>query len=176
MQACSSCSTSCRRCWSSWVLSSLCGKLAIAVGQPRVVGEMVAGIALGPTLLGRVFPGAQESLFAPAVKPVLYVLSTIGLTLFMFLVGLGLDHEKAPPGYQRTALILALSSIVPALLLGSGVGLLFHQDLTRTDISPGMFALFLGGALAVTAFPMLARLLYDHGLERSRLGRFVRII
>ncbi|AJE87376.1 sodium/hydrogen exchanger [Streptomyces albus] len=152
------------------VASILCGKLAVRWGQPRVVGEMVAGITLGPTLFGRLLPDAQQSLFTPSVKPVLYVLSTIGLTLFMFLVGLGLDHEKAPPGHQKTAAILALSSMVPAILLGCGVGLLFHEELSRTDVSPGMFALFVGGALAVTAFPMLARMLYDNGLERSRLG------
>ncbi|MFJ8403586.1 cation:proton antiporter [Streptomyces microflavus] len=152
------------------ILSALCGKLAVKIGQPRVVGEMVAGIALGPTLFGRVFPDAQQTLFAPSVKPVLYVLSTIGLTLFMFLVGLGLDHEKAPDGYRRTATALALSSMVPALLLGGAVGLVFHQELSRSDISPSMFAFFIGGALAVTAFPMLARLLYDQGLERSPIG------
>jgi Kef-type K+ transport system membrane component KefB len=152
------------------IVSALCGKLAVSWGQPRVVGEMVAGIALGPTLFGRVFPDVQQSLFTASVKPVLYVLSTIGLTLFMFLVGLGLDHEKAPRGYRRTATTLAISSIVPALLLGCGVGLLFHQELSRPDVEPGMFSLFVGGALAVTAFPMLARMLYDQGLERSPLG------
>ncbi|MFG2748931.1 cation:proton antiporter [Streptomyces xanthophaeus] len=151
-------------------LSATFGKVAERIGQPRVVGEMVAGIALGPTLFGRILPDAQQSLFAPSVKPVLYVLSTIGLTLFMFLVGLGLDHEKAPPGYRRTATTLAISSMVPALLLGGAVGLTFHHELSRTDVSPTMFALFIGGALAVTAFPMLARLLYDQGLERSQIG------
>ncbi|NUS85405.1 MAG: sodium:proton exchanger [Streptomyces sp.] len=150
--------------------AALCGRLATAIGQPRVVGEMVAGIVLGPTLFGRLLPDAQQSLFSPSVKPVLYVLSTIGLTLFMFLVGLGLDHERAPRGHRRTATMLAISSIIPALLLGGAVGLLFHRELSRSDVGPWTFAFFVGGALAVTAFPMLARLLYDQRLERSPIG------
>lgn len=152
------------------VVSALCGRLFERWGQPRVLGEMVAGILLGPTLLGRLAPGVQESLFSSDVKPVLYVLSTIGLTLFMFLVGLGLDHHSAPEGYKSTAGALAVSSIVPAILAGSLVGFVFYESLSRSDVSTGMFALFIGGALSVTAFPMLARIIYDNGLEGSRLG------
>ncbi|EGX58124.1 sodium/hydrogen exchanger [Streptomyces zinciresistens K42] len=152
------------------VLSALCGRLFEKVGQPRVLGEMVAGILLGPTLLGRVAPGVQDALFSAEVKPVLYVLSTIGLTLFMFLVGVGLDHHTAPRGYQGTAVSIAVASILPAMAAGCGVGLLFYDSLSLKDVSPSMFAVFIGGALAVTAFPILARMLYDNGLERSALG------
>ncbi|GLZ05228.1 hypothetical protein Acsp03_26940 [Actinomadura sp. NBRC 104412] len=70
-----------------------CGRLALMVMQPRVLGEMVAGVLLGPTLFGALFPDAQAALFPQEVRPVLYVLSTIGLTLYMFLVGAGLDHS-----------------------------------------------------------------------------------
>ncbi|MFF7166814.1 cation:proton antiporter [Streptomyces sp. NPDC008086] len=152
------------------VLSALCGRLFVMLGQPRVLGEMVAGILLGPTLLGRVAPDAQDSLFSAEVKPVLYVLCTIGLTLFMFLVGLGLDHHTAPKGYQGTAVYVAVASILPAMAVGCGVGLLFYDSLSLDDVSPPMFAVFIGGALAVTAFPILARMLYDNGLERTPLG------
>ncbi|MEU9054294.1 cation:proton antiporter [Streptomyces sp. NPDC048384] len=152
------------------VLSALVGKLFVIMGQPRVLGEMIAGILLGPTLLGRVAPDAKESLFSADVKPVLYVLSTIGLTLFMFLVGVGLDHHKAPKGYQGTAVYLAVSSILPAIAAGFGVGLVFYDNLSLEGVSPTMFALFVGGALSVTAFPMLARMLFDNGLERTSLG------
>ncbi|GAA2069402.1 hypothetical protein GCM10009801_18960 [Streptomyces albiaxialis] len=152
------------------VVSALCGRLFEKWGQPRVLGEMVAGILLGPTLLGRIAPDVQESLFSQDVKPVLYVLSTIGLTLFMFLVGLGLDHHAAPEGFKGTAGALAVSSILPAILAGGCVGLVFYDSLSRADVSPTMFALFVGGALSVTAFPMLARIIYDSGLERSPLG------
>ncbi|WP_413809904.1 cation:proton antiporter [Streptomyces sp. OE57] len=152
--------------------SALCGRLALLVKQPRVLGEMVAGVLLGPTFFGALFPGVQKNVFAPEVTPVLYVLSTIGLTLFMFLVGAGLDHEGDGEGKSvRQAGALAISGIVPSLLLGVGAGYLLHDRLSRSDVGAFEFALFIGGALSITAFPMLARILYERGLENSRLGR-----
>ncbi|MGA4846726.1 cation:proton antiporter [Streptomyces sp. G5(2025)] len=152
--------------------SAVCGRLALLVKQPRVLGEMVAGVLLGPTLFGAVFPTAQQAIFAPEVKPFLYVLSTIGLTVFMFLVGAGLDHGGGTAKKDtKNAAVLAGAGIVPSLLLGAGVGYVLHDRLSRPDISPFEFSLFLGGALSITAFPMLARILYERGLENSRLGR-----
>ncbi|MEW9554249.1 cation:proton antiporter [Nonomuraea sp. NPDC050783] len=153
------------------VAAAVCGRLAQLVMQPRVLGEMVAGVLLGPTLLGRLFPEAQAALFPPTVRPVLYVLSTIGLTLYMFLVGAGLDHGARTPGEVRKAGVLAASGILPSMLLGVGAGLLLHGTLSRPDVGPLPFALFVGGALSLTAFPMLARILYERGLENSPLGR-----
>ncbi|MFE0104510.1 cation:proton antiporter [Streptomyces sp. NPDC059009] len=169
--------------------SALCGKLALMVRQPRVLGEMVAGVLLGPTLLGLLFPGVQKSLFPSDVKPILYVLSTIGLTLYMFLVGAGLDHGKTSKksdhaegtvsessGVQgRHATLLALSGIVPSLVLGAAAGLLWYSQLSRDDVSRMEFALFIGGALSLTAFPMLARILYERGLENSPLGKLTLV-
>lgn len=153
--------------------SALCGRLALLVKQPRVLGEMVAGVLLGPTFFGAIFPNAQQAVFTPEVKPVLYVLSTIGLTMFMFLVGAGLDHGSGGAGAQQTmkASILAISGIMPSLALGAGVGILLCERLSRPDVSRFEFALFLGGALSITAFPMLARILYERGLQNSALGR-----
>lgn len=153
------------------ITAALCGRLAQLVMQPRVLGEMVAGVLLGPTLFGRLFPEAQAALFPQEVRPVLYVLSTIGLTLYMFLVGAGLDHGSGTPGEIRRASALAVSGILPSLLLGFGVGLLLYDLLSRPDVGPLQFGLFLGGALSLTAFPMLARILYERGLEHSPLGR-----
>ncbi|MFF9351267.1 cation:proton antiporter [Streptomyces sp. NPDC014734] len=152
--------------------SALCGRLALLVGQPRVLGEMVAGVLLGPTLFGALFPSAQKAIFTPEVKPILYVLSTIGLTVFMFLVGAGLDHRAGSGGKDtRNAAVLAVSGIVPSLLLGAGVGYLLYDRISRPDVTPFEFALFLGGALSITAFPMLARILYERRLQNSSLGR-----
>ncbi|MDP4508025.1 cation:proton antiporter [Nonomuraea turcica] len=153
------------------ITSAICGRLALMVMQPRVLGEMVAGVLLGPTLFGWLFPEAQAALFPPEVRPVLYVLSTIGLTLYMFLVGAGLDHSARTPGEVRKASVLAASGILPSLALGAGVGLLLYDTLSRPDVSPWQFALFVGGALSLTAFPMLARILYERGLENSPIGR-----
>ncbi|MEV0231584.1 cation:proton antiporter [Nonomuraea sp. NPDC050786] len=153
------------------ITAAICGRLAQMVMQPRVLGEMVAGVLLGPTFFGWLFPEAQAALFPREVRPVLYVLSTIGLTLYMFLVGAGLDHSARTSGEVRKASALAAAGIVPALLLGSGAALLLYDMLSRPDVSPFQFALFVGGALSLTAFPMLARILYERGLENSPLGR-----
>ncbi|MEV0385136.1 cation:proton antiporter [Nonomuraea sp. NPDC050643] len=153
------------------VTAAVCGRLALMVMQPRVLGEMVAGVLLGPTLFGWLFPEAQAALFPPEIRPVLYVLSTIGLTLYMFLVGAGLDHGAQTRGEVRRAAVLATSGILPSMLLGFGAGLLLWSTLSRPDVPPFQFALFVGGALSLTAFPMLARILYERGLENSPIGR-----
>ncbi|GAB1823607.1 cation:proton antiporter [Herbidospora sp. RD11066] len=155
--------------------SAVCGRLALMVHQPRVLGEMVAGVLLGPTLFGWLFPAAQQTLFPPEIKPILYVLSTIGLTLYMFLVGAGLDHSASSPGQVGRAGVLALSGFLPSLLLGFGVGLLFYGSLSDGSVSTFEFALFLGGALSLTAFPMLARILYERGLQNSPIGRLTLV-
>jgi Kef-type K+ transport system membrane component KefB len=152
--------------------SAVCGRLALFVKQPRVLGEMVAGVLLGPTFFGAMFPGVQKAIFAPEVKPVLYVLSTIGLTLFMFLVGVNLEHASGRGAQQtRQASMLAISGILPSLALGAGVAILLYDKLSWPDVSRFEFALFLGGALSITAFPMLARILYERRLQNSALGR-----
>ncbi|WP_255280627.1 cation:proton antiporter domain-containing protein [Actinomadura madurae] len=151
--------------------AGVCGRLALMVGQPRVLGEMVAGVLLGPTLFGQVWPDAQEAVFPAEVRPVLYVLSNIGLTLYMFLVGAGLDHGARTPGEGRRAPLLAASGMLPSVLLGFAAGLALWGTLSRPDVGRWEFALFVGGALSLTAFPMLARILYERGLENSPLGR-----
>ncbi|MFC9057712.1 cation:proton antiporter [Streptomyces sp. NPDC057074] len=153
-------------------VSALCGRLALMVKQPRVLGEMIAGVLLGPTFFGALFPHAQETVFSAEVKPILYVLSTIGLTLFMFLVGAGMDHGSTGGGREgRQAATLAISGMVPSLLLGIGAGYLLYDHLSRPDVSTLEFSFFVGGALSITAFPMLARILYERRLQNSRLGR-----
>ncbi|WP_435240142.1 cation:proton antiporter [Streptomyces sp. YPW6] len=152
--------------------SAVCGRLALLVKQPRVLGEMIAGVLLGPTFFGALFPDAQKAVFPVEVKPVLYVLSTIGLTVFMFLVGAGMDHGSASGAKQgRQAAILATSGVVPSLLLGAGAGYLLYDRLSRSDVSELEFAFFIGGALSITAFPMLARILYERRLQNTVLGR-----
>ncbi|GAA2202854.1 cation:proton antiporter [Streptomyces bangladeshensis] len=151
--------------------SGLCGRLAVALKQPRVLGEMVAGVLLGPTVLGKLWPQSQTSLFSADVKSVLYVWSTVGLTLFMFLVGSGFSHKAADAREGGRAAVLALSGIGAPLVLGVGVGAVLHGEMSLSDVGMGEFCLFLGGALSITAFPMLARILYERNLQNSRLGR-----
>ncbi|MFF5532930.1 cation:proton antiporter [Streptomyces cinerochromogenes] len=153
------------------VASGVCGRLAVALRQPRVLGEMVAGVLLGPTVLGKLWPHSQTSFFSADVKSVLYVWSTVGLTLFMFLVGSGFSHKAADAREGGRAAVLALSGIGVPLVLGMGVGAALHGEMSLPGVGMGEFCLFLGGALSITAFPMLARILYERNLQHSRLGR-----
>ncbi|WP_433260609.1 cation:proton antiporter [Actinosynnema sp. CS-041913] len=150
--------------------TTLCGRLAMVVRQPRVVGEMVAGVLLGPALLGAVVPGVQAQLFPTDVKGVLYVLSTIGLTFYMFLVGASLDHGLAAGRNMRRASVLAASGILPTFALGAGAAALFFGSLSQDGTSLWEFMLFVGGALSITAFPMLARILQERGIANTPIG------
>ncbi|MGB8939529.1 MAG: cation:proton antiporter [Streptomyces sp.] len=151
--------------------AAVCGRLAVMLGQPRVLGEIIAGILLGPTLFGWLTPGLQASVFPAEARSVLYVLSTIGLTLYMFLVGAGIDHGGPASDRRHHPAVLAVSGFLPSLVLGALVGLLMWEDVSRQDVSRWEFAFFVGGALSLTALPMLARMLYERGLQNSRLGR-----
>ncbi|KJE21098.1 Kef-type K+ transport system, membrane component [Frankia torreyi] len=150
--------------------TTLCGRLARLIRQPTVVGEMVAGVLLGPSFFGAVAPGLQHHLFNTNVKSVLYVLSMIGLTFYMFLVGTEVDHGTLDRRTTRRAGVLAVSGIVPSFALGAGSAFIFYHTLSRPDVSRWNFMLFLGGALSITAFPMLARILEERGITRTPLG------
>ena len=150
--------------------TTACGRLAMLVRQPRVVGEMVAGVLLGPPLLGALAPGVEAHLFPADVKNALYVLSTIGLTFYMFLVGGSLDHHLISGPSARRASVLAASGIVPTFLLGAAAASLFYGSLSPAGSTIWEFMLFVGGALSITAFPMLARILQERGIANSPIG------
>jgi Kef-type K+ transport system membrane component KefB len=139
------------------------------IGQPPVMGEIVGGILLGPSLLGRVAPDAYEFLLPPSVVPHLGVLAQVGVILYMFLVGLHLDTGLIR---RRTAASVAISltSIVAPFLLGAALALLLHESWAAPGAPLPLFALFLGVAMSVTAFPVLARILTDRNLHESALG------
>ncbi|PRY11497.1 cation:proton antiporter [Kineococcus rhizosphaerae] len=153
------------------VLARVCGALAEKVGQPAVVGEMVSGILLGPTLLGSLAPGFTGYLFTDRTRPVLYTVAMLGLCLYMFLVGA--DHEiETGRGRDRWAPVaLAVTGVVgPAVLGGLGGGLLLAGE-RPAGVAPWVYAVFLGGALSITAFPMLARVLQERRMVHTRFGR-----
>ncbi len=147
----------------------LVGRLMRKLGQPQVVGEMVAGVALGPSLLGALAPDAWAMLFPASSLGFLNTLSQLGLILFMFLVGLELD-TRSLQSRGKVALVISWSSIAAPFLLGA----LLAPVLFRTLAPPGVdftgFALFLGAAMSVTAFPVLARILEERQLTRTPLG------
>jgi Kef-type K+ transport system membrane component KefB len=137
--------------------------------QPPVIGEVIAGIMLGPSLLGRVAPGASAYLLPPTVAPFLGILAQVGVILFMFLVGLELDTSLLRKKTHSTVAISHASILAP-FLLGSAVALWIYPKLSSRDVPFSIFALFLGVSMSVTAFPVLARILTDRGIHKSRLG------
>lgn len=147
----------------------LAGLLVRPLGQPAVVGEMLAGLALGPSLLGAVAPGAMRALFPPDALVPLATLSQLGVVLFMFVVGLRLDLG-ALRGRARTAVAVSHASIVLPFALGAGLAPWLHPAFAPAGVALLPFALFLGAAMSVTAFPVLARILQERGLAGTRLG------
>ena len=130
---------------------------------------MIAGILLGPSLLGRISPGIFERLFPPEVLPVLSVISQIGVILYMFLVGVELDTQLIR---RRTHSSVAIShaSIIAPFLLGSALALWLYPRYATQDVPFGVFALFMGISMSVTAFPVLARILTDSGMHKTKMG------
>ncbi|MFF9812341.1 cation:proton antiporter [Streptomyces sp. NPDC014006] len=146
------------------------GRLATRIGQPAVVGEMVSGIVLGPTVLGALAPDFSGYVFSTTVKPTLYVIAMVGLCLYMFLVGL--EHEYHPGSRREKALpvVLATAGIVVPLLVGAGTAWYIADDYRPSGVSLSLFMLFVGGALSLTAFPMLARALQERDMMHTAFG------
>lgn len=138
------------------------------IGQPRVHGEILAGILLGPSLLGVVWPDAIDYLFPTQVISALKVLAMIGLVLFMFLIGLELDISKLR-GQGSKAVTISAASIVAPMGLGALLGVWLYPRL-GAGVDKLAFCLFLGAAMAITAFPVLARVLQETGLYHTRIG------
>lgn len=151
------------------VVARVVGRLIGLLGQPQVVGEMLAGILLGPSFLGWIAPDVWVALFPPASLGFLSALSQIGLVFFMFLVGLELD-PRLLRGREHAALLTSHASIIAPFLLGALLALLLYPRLSDDSVEFTAFALFMGAAMSVTAFPVLARMLAERGLLRTRLG------
>jgi len=151
------------------VAARVVGFLFQKIKQPQVMGEMVAGILLGPSLLGWVAPGVSAALFPPASLSYLNALSQVGLVVFMFVVGLALDPSELK-GYGHAAVLTSHVSIVAPFCLGGLTALYLYPRLSDDGVTFTGFALFMGSAMSITAFPVLARILSERGLVRSRMG------
>lgn len=150
-------------------LGRVVGMLFVYLGQPPVIGEVVAGILLGPSLFGQVAPKAAAFLFPEKSAPLLELIAQLGIILYMFLVGLELNGGLLKR-LGRAAFVISNASMIVPFLLGLALALVLHPQLAGRDVPYLSFALFLGVALAVTAFPVLARILTDCGLSRTGLG------
>ena len=151
------------------IVARLVGWLFGKLHQPRVVGEMLAGILLGPSLLGWLAPNLSSVLFPPDSLGHLNSLSQVGLLIFMFLVGLELDlgHLRE---LGRAAVMTSQVSIIVPFILGSAFAVYLYPRLSDPSVSFAGFALFMGAAMSVTAFPVLARILTERNMLRTRVG------
>jgi Kef-type K+ transport system membrane component KefB len=150
-------------------LSRLVGCLFRRLRQPQVMGEMVAGILLGPSVFGIVLPSLSAALFPPGSLGFLSALSQIGLVFYMFLVGLRLEPEKLK-SHSHVAVVTSHASIIVPFALGNLLALYLYPRLSDASAPFIHFSLFVGTAMSITAFPVLARILTDLDLVRTRVG------
>lgn len=145
----------------SWLLAR--------VHQPPVIGEVLAGIALGPSLLGHVWPAAGNFILPDSVAPALAIIAQLGVVLYMFVVGLELNSATLR-GRGHATLAISHASIVVPFVLGAALALWLYPGLAPRGVSFTVFALFLGVSMSITAFPVLARILSDRSMTHTALG------
>lgn len=145
------------------------GILFSKIGQPAVVGEMLAGILLGPSLLGWLLPQAETFLFPTSSMGMLQLLSQVGVILFMFIVGMELDLESLRH-QAHSAMFISHAGILVPFTLGAGLSLAIFPFVGSANVPFQAFALFMGVAMSITAFPVLARIIEQRGLSGSELG------
>lgn len=142
------------------------------IGQPSVIGEIIAGIVLGPSLLGMYFPEFSLAIFPVESLGNLQFLSQIGLILFMFVIGMELDL-KVLKNKANDAIVISHASIVFPFSLGIGLAYFIYYRFAPTGVEFLSFSLFMGIAMSITAFPVLARIVQERGIHKTRLGTIV---
>jgi Kef-type K+ transport system membrane component KefB len=147
----------------------LVGRAFARLGQPAVLGEILAGILLGPSFLGRLAPAVATRVLPASAVPALETVAQAGVILYLFLVGLGLEGADVR-ARRRTVTAVSVASLALPFALGLALAPLLHARFAPEGVPFGVFALFVGVALSVTAFPVLARILEDEGLTATPLG------
>ncbi|MCF6131192.1 cation:proton antiporter [Flavobacterium wongokense] len=142
------------------------------IGQPSVIGEIIAGIVLGPSLFGLYFPDMKDALFPDGSLGNLQLLSQIGLILFMFVIGMELDL-KVLKNKANEAVVISHASIVIPFALGIGLSYYIYHQFAPAGIEFLSFSLFMGIAMSITAFPVLARIVQERGIHKTKLGTIV---
>lgn len=154
------------------IVARLFGWVFRKIGQPSVIGEIIAGIVLGPSLLGMYLPEFSQALFPAASLGNLQFLSQIGLILFMFVIGMELDL-KVLKNKANDALVISHASIIIPFALGIGLAYYIYHRFAPPGIEFLAFSLFMGIAMSITAFPVLARIVQERGIHKTRLGTIV---
>jgi len=153
-------------------ISRIIGFIFAKIHQPTVIGEIIAGIALGPSLLGLFFPEFSSALFPDKSMGNLSLLSQFGLILFMFMVGMELDL-KVLQNKVKDAIVVSNAGILIPFTLGIGLAYFIYEHFAPKGVPFLSFGLFLGMAMSITAFPVLARIVQERGIHRTRLGALV---
>jgi len=151
------------------LIARLLGWIMIKLHQPVVIGEILAGILLGPSLIGTLFPGFTAFLFPVESFNNLQILSQIGLIMFMFLIGMELDLDMIRKS-AASAVVISHASIVFPYFLGVGLAYYLYASFAPANITFIAFALFMGIAMSITAFPVLARIVQERNLTKTKLG------
>jgi len=151
------------------IVGRLLGGVFRRFGQPPVIGEVVGGILLGPSLLGWISPEAYAFILPANVAPLLGAVAQLGVILYMFLVGVELNPDVLR-GQMRATVMISHASIAVPFVLGAALALFLYPRVSSSDVPFMSFALFAGVAMSITAFPVLARILSDQGLTRTELG------
>ena len=151
------------------IISRIFGFFFSKIGQPTVIGEILAGIVLGPSLLGYFLPGAFHFLFAPDSLGNLYMLSQVGLILFMFTIGMDLNFGELKEKMGKIYVISHASIIIP-YFFGMLLAYFVYHEFAAAQADFLSFALFIGISMSITAFPVLARIVQEKGLSRTHLG------
>ena len=154
------------------LIARIFGWIFRKIGQPSVIGEIIAGIVLGPSLFGLYFPDMKEALFPLASLGNLQLLSQIGLILFMFVIGMELDL-KVLKNKANEAVVISHASIVIPFALGIGLSYYIYHQFAPAGVEFLSFSLFMGIAMSITAFPVLARIVQERGIHKTRLGTIV---
>jgi Kef-type K+ transport system membrane component KefB len=154
------------------IFSRIFGILFRKLGQQTVIGEIVAGICLGPSILGWLLPGVSAFLFPPSSFISLQFLSQIGLAFFMFIIGMELDLNKIKKQTHNAVIISHVSIMLP-FFMGACISLAIYKDFVSQNVSFTSFALFMGIAMSITAFPVLARIIKERNLTQTPLGVMV---
>ncbi len=147
------------------------GRIAVRFGQPQVVAEMIAGVMLGPSLLGLMFPGWSAKLFPPESMKVLFPVSQLGLAAYMFVVGLEFRVDIVQKRF-RSAVAVSLAGMLTPFVLGVGLGWYFFHHTALFPPKPSLMeaTIFLGASMCITAFPMLARIIHFKKLTGTTMG------
>jgi Kef-type K+ transport system membrane component KefB len=148
------------------------GWICKKIGQPAVIGEIIAGIVLGPSLFGLYFPELFNGLFPISSFGNLQFLSQIGLILFMFIVGMELD-TKILKNKAHDAVIISHASIIIPFALGVLLSLYLYKTMAPPTVPFSSFSLFIGIALSITAFPVLARIIQERGIHKTKIGTII---